>query len=190
MRVGWKHCRFKSIQLTWIVLNRRELFPLLSIQHVRSRFVRDLENIALLDNLGWVKNVVDSTRFQSNQHKSYELTEVCGHILRTGKVHVSLFHGSWLLLDYAGWVENVVDSIQSNQHESFPLLSIRHARSRFVCQVVKCLRRIDSVWVYWTWMKTFTILTSSETVIIPQRVILTPCTLFDRTHKPSRIRNL
>ena len=190
MRVGWKHCQFESIQLTWIVLNRHELFPLLSIQHVRGWFVRDLENIVLLDNLGWVKNVVNSTWFQSNQHKSYESTEVCGHILRTGKVHVSIFHGSWLPLDYAGWVENVVDSIQSNQHESFPLLSIRHARSGFVCQVVKCLRRIDSVCVYWTWMKTFTILTSSETVIIPQRVILTPSTLFDLTHKPSRIRNL
>ena len=32
--------------------NRRESFPLLSIPHAGNRFARDLENIALLDNVG------------------------------------------------------------------------------------------------------------------------------------------
>ena len=57
------------------------------------------------------------------------------------------------------------DSIRSNRHKSFPQLSIRQAGSRFVrrdsvwiesrrnMQIVKCFRRIDSVSVYWTWMK-------------------------------------
>ena len=50
--------------------------------------------------------------------------------------------------------------IESNRHESLPLLSIRHAGSRFArdttpyesSRVLKCLRRIESVWVYWTIM--------------------------------------
>ena len=56
-------------------------------------------------------------------------------------------------------------SIRSNRHESFPLLSIRHTGSRFPrrdsvrielrrnVRIVKCLRRIDSAWVYRTWME-------------------------------------
>ena len=36
---------------------------MLSIRHTGNRFARALENIAPLDNVGWVKNVVDSTRF-------------------------------------------------------------------------------------------------------------------------------
>ena len=97
--------------------NRHELFPFLSIRHARSRFARDLENMvdlgleselkmlpirfpccrfdvpevflceticAPLDNVGWV---------------TYESTEVCGHVLRTRKVHASLFHGSLLPTD-------------------------------------------------------------------------------------------
>ena len=66
--------------------------PELSIRHAGSRFVRDLDKIAPLDNVGWVKNVVDSIK--SNRHKSYESTEVCGHVLRASKFRVSLFHGS------------------------------------------------------------------------------------------------
>ena len=46
-----------------IPLNWHEWFPLLSNRHAGSRFARDIENKALLDNVGWVKNVVDSTRF-------------------------------------------------------------------------------------------------------------------------------
>ena len=47
--------------------------------------------------------------------ESYESTEVCGRVLRMRKVHVSLFHRSWLPVGYAGWVENVVDSSQFDQ---------------------------------------------------------------------------
>ena len=56
---------------------------------------------------------------------------------------------------------NLLDSTRFNQrNESFPLLSIRHARSRFArdttpCEssrVVKCLGQINSVWVFWTRM--------------------------------------
>ena len=49
--------------------------------------LRKKENIASLDNVGWVKNVVDSTRFD-------RIDTNCGHVLRRRKVHVSLFHGS------------------------------------------------------------------------------------------------
>ena len=72
-----------------------------------------------LCRVGWKCCRFESIR--SNRHESYESTEVCGHVLRTRKVHVSLFHGSWLPVDYAGWVENVADStrfdlIRSNRH--------------------------------------------------------------------------
>ena len=51
-----------------------------------------------------------------------------------------------------------LDSIESTR--IVPLLSNRHVGSRFAqtatpfesSRIVKCLRRIDSVWVYWTWM--------------------------------------
>ena len=49
---------------------------------------------------------------RSNRHES---TEVCGHVLRTRKVHVSLFNGSCLPVGYVGWVENVVDSTRFNR---------------------------------------------------------------------------
>ena len=54
-------------------------------------------------------------RFVLNRHESYESAEVCGHVLRTRKVHVSLFHGSWLLVGYTGWLKMLlirVDSIE------------------------------------------------------------------------------
>ena len=67
-----------------------------------------------------------------------------------------------------GWKCCRFKSIWLNRHELFPLLLIRHAGSRFAIEVtpcepswdvmcklswmVKCLRRINSVWVYWTWM--------------------------------------
>ena len=46
--------------IPWI---RHKSFPPLSIRHAGSRFARDFEHIAPLDNVRWVKNVVDSTRF-------------------------------------------------------------------------------------------------------------------------------
>ena len=90
--------------------NRHKLFPLLSIRHNGSRFVRDFKNIIWTLRVGWKCCWFESIR--SNWHESYELTEVCGHVLRTRKFHVSLFHGSWLAVGYAGWVENFVDSIE------------------------------------------------------------------------------
>ena len=54
--MGWKCCRFELIQLNW-----HKSFPLLSIRHAGSRFAQ--ENIAPQDNVGWVKSVVESTRF-------------------------------------------------------------------------------------------------------------------------------
>ena len=97
-----------------------------------------------------------------NRRESYESTEVCGHVLRTRKVHVSLCHRFWLNsggLCRVGWKCCRFDSVLK-RNESFPLLSICHAGSRFVrdtslCEsswVIKCLRQIDSVWVFWTWM--------------------------------------
>ena len=70
--------------------NRHESFPLLSIRHAGSPFSRDLENIVDLDFEGGLKML----SIRSNRHESYESTGVCGHVLRTRKVHVSLFHGS------------------------------------------------------------------------------------------------
>ena len=49
--------------------------------------MRDLENIVDLDFEGGLKML-------SIRVDSIESTEVCGHVLRTRKVHVSLFHGS------------------------------------------------------------------------------------------------
>ena len=90
---------------------------------------------------GWVDNVVES-----NRHESYELTEVCGHVLRTRKVHVSLFHGSWLPVGYAGWLKMLsirVDLIESKQIVS-PVVdsSCVKSSSDVTCessQIVKCL---------------------------------------------------
>ena len=70
--------------------NRRKSFSLLSIRHAGSRFARDLENIVDLNFEGGLKML----SIQSNRHESYESNEVCGHVLRTRKVHVSLFQGS------------------------------------------------------------------------------------------------
>ena len=67
--------------------NRHESFPLLSIRHARNRFARDLENIVDLDFEGGLKML-------SIRVDSIESTEVCGYVLITRKVHVSLFHGS------------------------------------------------------------------------------------------------
>ena len=70
--------------------NRQESFPLLSIRHAGSRFARDLESIVDLDFEGGLKMWL--IRFDLIE--SYESTEVWCHVLRTRKVHVSLFHGS------------------------------------------------------------------------------------------------
>ena len=67
--------------------NRHESFPLLSIRHAGSRFARDLENIVDLDFEGGLKML-------SIRVDSIESTEACGHLLRTRKVNVSLFHSS------------------------------------------------------------------------------------------------
>ena len=67
--------------------NRHESFPLLSILHAGGRFAQDLEYIVDLDFEGGLKML-------SIRVDSIESTEVCGHVLRTRKVHVSLFHGS------------------------------------------------------------------------------------------------
>ena len=45
--------------------NRYESFSLLSIRKARSRFARDLENIAPLDYAGSVENGVESTQIVS-----------------------------------------------------------------------------------------------------------------------------
>ena len=52
--------------------------------------MRSLENIADLGFEGGLKMLF----IQLDSIKSYELTEVYGHVLRMSKVHVSLFHGS------------------------------------------------------------------------------------------------
>ena len=75
---------------------------------------------------------------------------------------MSLFHGFRLPVDYAGWVENVVDStrfdrIDTNRYPCCRLVvpedDLRETRLRAKSsRVVKCLRRIDSVLVYCTWM--------------------------------------
>ena len=105
-----------AIWQTWnrfgnpIPWNRHELFPLLSICHAGSRFARDFQNIVDLDFEGGLKMLSIQVNLS---HKS---TEVCGHVLRTRKVHVSLFHGSWLLVGYTGWLKMLlirVDSIES-----------------------------------------------------------------------------
>ena len=71
-------------------------------------------------------------------------------------------------MGYAGWVENVVDSSRFDRIDPnrfpccrfvMPEVDLRDVTpcesSRDVtCEssrIVKCFRRIDSVWVYWTW---------------------------------------
>ena len=131
-----------------------------AIQRTGNRFVNPIP-YSWSGIWGWVENVVDSSRHES--------TEICGHVLRTRKVHVSLFYGSWLLVSYAGWVENVVDLTQFDRIDTnhfpccrfvMPEVDLRDATpcesSRDItCEssrIVKCFRRIDSVSVYWTWM--------------------------------------
>ena len=113
--------------------------------------------------------MLSSRVIRSNRHESFEWTEVWCHVLRTRKVHVSLFHGSWLPVGYAGWVENVVDSSRFDRIDTncfpccrfvTPEVDLRDATpcesSRDITykssRIIKCLKRIDSVWVYWTWM--------------------------------------
>ena len=76
--------------------------------------------------VGWVENVVDSSRFDRidwGLWPSFKNEEgSCIVILRI------LTSGG---LCRVGWKCCRFDSIRSNRHESFPLLSIRHAGSRF-----------------------------------------------------------
>ena len=101
--------------------NRHESFPLLSIRHAGSRFARDLENIVDLDFEGGLKIL-------SIRVDSIESTEVCGHVLRTRKVHVWLFHASLPPVGYAGWVENVVDWSRFDRIDTNWMLSWRRKR--------------------------------------------------------------
>lgn len=59
---------------------------------------------------------------------SDEPTKDCCHILKTRKVHISLFYGSW-----------------------FPVVQINFMQIKSN-GIDKYLRRIDSVWVYSTWL--------------------------------------
>ena len=106
--------------------NRHESFPLLLIRHAGSLFARDIESIVDLDFEGGLKML----SLRQNRHESYELTEVCGHTLRTRKVHVSLFHGSCLPVGYVGWVENVVNSTRFDQIDSSCRKAICETRLR------------------------------------------------------------
>ena len=147
----------------------RESFPLLSIRHAGSWFARDLERNGWSGPWGWVENVVDSSQFHRIDRNHTNRLKFVATFLRTRKVHVSLFHGSWLPIGYAGWVEKVVDSSQFDRLDTnrfpccrfvMPLVDLRDAtpcKSSWdvTCKssrIIKCPRRIDSVWVYWTWM--------------------------------------
>ena len=116
--------------------NQHESFPFLSIRHAGSRFAQ--ENIVDLDFEGGLKILsirVDSIESTWIVRIDWGLWP----LLRTRKVHVTFFHRSWLPVGYAGWKCCWLELIQSNQHKLFPLLSIRHAGSRFA--------RRDSVWI-------------------------------------------
>ena len=100
----------------------------------------------------------------------------------------SLFHGSWLPVGYAGWVENVVnwsrfDRIDTNHFpccrfvmpevdlpDTIPCKSSWDVTCES-SRIVKCLRWIDSVWVYWTWMKNarWKIITWVQLVVEPHQ---------------------
>ena len=109
-----------------------ESFRLLSIRHAGSRFVRDLENIVDLDFEGGLKML--SIRFDS-----IESTRIL-------RIDWSLWprfkneEGSCIVISRiltfgglcrVGWKCCRFESIRSNRHDSFPLLSIRYAGSRF-----------------------------------------------------------
>ena len=144
--MGWKCCWF----------HQHESFLLLLICHARSRFARDSDNIApwtmqhglkllsiwldVIQSTQIVSPVVDSScrklicaRRDSVRikwsRKVYKSTEVCCHLLRTRKVHVSLFHGSWLPVERIEAVDqhcvNQVES-KSASHESTQLGCIGH----------------------------------------------------------------
>ena len=68
--------------------NQHKSFPLLLIRHAGNRFARDLYIVDL--------DFESGLKMLSIQVDSIESTEVCGHVLRMRKVHVSLFHESCL----------------------------------------------------------------------------------------------
>ena len=151
-----------------IPLNRHESFPLLSIRHAGSRFAWDLENIVDLDFEGGLKMV----SIRVNSIKSTRIVQIDRSLWSRFKneedsciviSQILTFGGLYRV----GWKCCRFESIWSNRHKSFPLLSICHTGSRFArrnsVQIElrrnmriesnrKCLRPIDSVWVYWTWM--------------------------------------
>ena len=158
-----------------IPLNRHESFPLLSIRHAGSRFAWDLENIVDLDFEGGLKmvsirvNSIKSTRIVridrslwSRFKNEEDSCIVISQILTFGGLY------------RVGWKCCRFESIWSNRHKSVPLLSICHAGSRFArrnsvqielrrsVRIVKCLRRIDSVWVYWTWLHSEGLINNDE----------------------------
>ena len=125
-----QYTQLESIRLWYLRFDKREIdswtlfrrihtksFPLLLIRHAGSRFARDLENIVDLDFEGGLKML-------SIRVDSIESTEVCGHVLRTRKVHVSLFHRSCLPVGFVGWVENVVDSTRFDRFEEHKALRL------------------------------------------------------------------
>ena len=155
MQGGWKCCQFDSIRST-----RHESFPLLSIRHTGSRFARDLENIVDLDFEGGLKMLsirvdsIESTRivridwslrprFKNEEGSSI----VISRILTSGGL--------------CRVVGNVFDSTRFDRIDTnrfpccrfvIPEVDLWDATPCESSRIVKCLRRIDSVWVYWTWM--------------------------------------
>ena len=118
--------------------NRHESFPLLSIRPARNPICARLRKYSWSGLWGWVEMLsirVDSIESTWIVRIDWGLWP----LLRTRKVHVTFFHRSWLPVGYAGWKCCWLELIQSNQHKLFPLLSIRHAGSRFA--------RRDSVWI-------------------------------------------
>ena len=117
--------QLNSIELTCIIWINWSLWPRFTNEEGSCITISQILTSGGLYRVGW--KCCRFNLIRSNRHESYESTEVCCHVLRMRKVHVSLFHGSWL-----------------------PVVRIDPCKSSWI---VKCLRWIDTVWVYWTWMK-------------------------------------
>ena len=78
-------------------------------QNCGSQFARDLENIAPVDNPGWVKNVVDSPRFDRIDMNCFPF---CRFDMLEVNLHETVIENI-ASLDYAGcMVKNVLDLIE------------------------------------------------------------------------------
>ena len=91
-----------------IPLNRQESFPLLSIRHAGSRFVRDLKNIVDLDFEGGLKML-------SIRVDSVESTEVCGPRFKNEEGSCIVISQILTSGGLYRVVENVVDSSRFNR---------------------------------------------------------------------------